>query len=224
MSKQIINQPVTASTGASAGKRISTRFAIPADQTRIEKAAKALREHGFKVKIVENLEQAKHEVESLIPPKAEVFTATSVTLDKAGLTDELNSDKYTSVRDKFMPLYGQPDKAVEMRRIGSGADYAVGSVHAVTEDGQVIIASASGSQLPNYAYGASNVIWVVGSQKIVKDLNEGLDRIENYTFHLEDERAQQAYGFGSSINRLLIYRKETADRVTIILVKEPVGF
>src|SRR5579864_6109953 len=102
MSKQIINQPVKASTSVSVSKSISTRFAIAASQTRLEKAAEALKEHGFKVKIVEDLEQAKHEVESLIPPKAEVFTATSVTLDKAGLADELNSDKYTSVRDKFM--------------------------------------------------------------------------------------------------------------------------
>src|SRR5205085_11522998 len=126
----------------------------------------------------------------------------SVTLDKAGLTEELNSNKYISVRNQFMQFYGQPEKAVEMKRIGSGADYAVGSVHAVTEDGQVVIASASGSQLPNYAYGASNVIWVVGSQKIVRDLNEALERIEDYTFHLEDERALAAYGMNSSINKM----------------------
>lgn len=205
-------------------KTLSTKFAQAASQSELDEAVEALGKNGFKVKVVGNLDQAKQEVESLIPEKSEVFTATSVTLDKAGLTDELNSDKYTSVRDKFMAFYGQPDKAVEMKRVGSGADYAVGSVHAVTQDGQVIIASASGSQLPNYAYGASNVIWVVGSQKIVKDLNEGLERIENYTFQLEDARAQQAYGANSSINKLLIYRKEPAGRVTIILVKEPIGF
>jgi hypothetical protein len=113
---------------------------------------------------------------------------------------------------------------VEMKRIGSASDYAVGSVHAVTQDGQVIIASATGSQFPNYAYGASHVIWVVGSQKIVKDLAKGIERIEDYTFHLEDERALQAYGSNSSINKLLIYRKEPAGHVTIILVKEPIGF
>jgi hypothetical protein len=224
MSKSSTNQPAVGSTSITDTTTISTRFAQAATQSEINKAVTALEANGFKVKVVDRLEQAKHEVEKLIPQKSEVFTATSVTLDKAGLTDELNSDKYTSVRDKFMAFYGQPDKAVEMKRIGSGADYAVGSVHAVTQDGQVIVASASGSQLPNYAYGASNVIWVVGSQKIVKDLNEGLQRIEDYTFHLEDERAQAAYGAHSSINKLLIYRKEPSERVTIILVKEPVGF
>jgi L-lactate utilization protein LutC len=205
-------------------KTMSTKFALQAKQPQIDSAVKALESHGFKVKVVDSLVQAKHEVEKIIPAKSEVFTATSVTLDKTGLTEELNSDKYISVRDKFMQFYGQPDKAVEMKRIGSGADYAVGSVHAITEEGHVVVASASGSQLPNYAYGASNVIWVVGSQKIVKDLNEALERIETYTFPLEDERALAAYGINSSINKLLIYRKEPNDRVTIILVRESVGF
>src|SRR5258708_6548925 len=122
-----------------------------------------------------------------------------------------------------MALYGQEDKAIEMRRIGAAADYAVGSVHAITEDGQVMVASATGSQLPAYAYGASNVIWVAGVQKIVSDLDEAFERLENYTFHLEDERAKKAYGQGSSINRILIYRKDPTNRATLVLVKEPVG-
>ncbi len=200
------------------------KFSKVASDVSIEKTKASLEANGFKVQVVENLTGAKAAVQKLIPNKAEVFTATSVTLDKAGLTEELNSDKYTSVRNKFMPLYGDPEKAVEMRRIGSAADYAVGSVHAITQDGQVLIATATGSQIPNYVYGASNVIWVVGAQKIVSDLTEALDRIENYTYHLEDERAQAAYGSHSSLNKILIYRKETGNRVTIILVKESVGF
>jgi hypothetical protein len=203
---------------------LSTRFAEAAKDSEIKNAKEALEAKGLKVKVVDNLGQAHKAVINIVPKGAEVFTATSVTLDKTGLNDELNSDKYDSVRDKFMALYGQEDKAVEMRRLGSASDYTVGSVHAVTEDGQIVIASASGSQLPNYAYGASNVVWVVGSQKIVKDLNEAFERIENYTFHLEDERAKEAYGAGSSINKILIYRKDPTNRATVILVKEPVGF
>jgi len=202
----------------------STKFAQTASNAEIEKTKAALEANGFNVKVVEKLADARAEVEKIIPPKAEVFTATSVTLDKAGLTEELNSDKYISVRDKFMPLAGDPGKAVEMRRIGSAADYAVGSVHAVTQDGQVVIASASGSQLPSYVYGANHVIWVAGTQKIVSDLDEALDRIENYAFHLEDERALKAYGANSSLNKILIYRKETKDRVTLILVNKAIGF
>jgi hypothetical protein len=209
---------------ATLDNKINTKFGFEASDSDIDTAKEALESKGFTVIVTENLDEAKGEVQDLIPEGSEVFTATSLTLDKAGLSEELNSDKYVSVRNKFMALYGQQDKVLEMRRIGAAADYAVGSVHAITEDGQVMIASASGSQLPNYAYGASHVIWVAGSQKIVKDLNEGFDRIENYTFHLEDERAQKAYGVHSSLNEILIVRKDPNHRATIILVKEPVGF
>jgi len=224
MSKTSNNQTVAGSTIISESQVISTNYAQEASIVEIERTSKALEKNGFKVTVVDNMDQAKNAVLSIIPEGSEVFTATSVTADKAGLTKELNSKKYVSVRDKFMPLYGQPDKAVEMKRIGSGSEYTVGSVHALTQDGHALIASATGSQLPNYVYGASNVIWVVGSQKIVKDINEGLDRIENHTFHLEDARAQEAYGAHSSLKKILIYRQENPGRVSIILVKEAVGF
>jgi hypothetical protein len=202
-----------------------SRFASVASDDEIARAKGALEANGFKVKIVNTIKEAKLEVEKIIPEQSEVFTASSVTLTESGLEKELNeSGRFVSVRDKYMSLYGDPEKAVEMRRIGSGADYAVGSVHGVTLDGQVMIASASGSQLPNYAYGASNVIWVIGSQKIVSDLDEAFDRLETHTLPLEDKRAQAAYGVHSSINKVLIYRKDPNNRVTIILIREAIGF
>jgi len=205
-------------------EKIDKRFGIPATEEKIQRTAKALRDNGFKVDIVNDLKALHDLVIKRIPAGSEVFTATSATLDKAKLTEELNSDKFVSVRNKFMPLFGQADKQNEMKRIGSASDYAVGSVHAITEDGQVVLASASGSQIPNYAYGAKNFIWTVGSQKLVSDLDEAFERIENYSFHLEDERAQKAYGFHSSLNKILIYRKEPAGRGAVIIIREPVGF
>ncbi len=201
-----------------------TKFSRPASEDRTRRVMSALENNGFKVKIVDNLEVLRKAVLAQIPSGAEVFTSTSVTLDQAKLTETLNDEPYVSVRNMLMPLYGVPEKALEMKRLGSASDYAIGSVHALTEDGQAVIASASGSQIPNYVYGAKNFIWVVGSQKLVENLDEALDRIENYTFHLEDERAQKAYGFGSSINKILIYRKEPMGRGTIYIIREAVGF
>ncbi len=205
---------------------MSRDYAKVASPASIQKAVDALQANGFQAESVKTLEDAKQRVLSLIPEGAEVFTGTSVTLTTAGLDAELNeSGKYVSVRHKFMPLYGQKDKAVEMRRIGSGSEYTVGSVHAITEDGQVLVASASGSQLPNYVYGADHVIWVVGAQKVVKDLNEAMDRLETYTFPLENERAREAYGADSIISKLLIYKKErNPERVHIVIFNEAVGF
>lgn len=204
---------------------MSRDYNLPVDEAAIERSVKALEANGFTVEVVDNLKEAKEHVEALIPHDSEVFTATSVTLDEAGLTKDLNeSGKWVSVRDKFMPLYGQPDKAVEMRRIGSGSDYTVGSVHAVTETGKVLIASASGSQLPNYVYGATNVVWVVGAQKIVKDLNEAMERLETHTFPLEDKRALAAYGSHSVISKTLVYHKDPHSRIRLVIVKESVGY
>lgn len=205
---------------------MSKDYSLAVSEEELQEAAQALKNNGFKVEILDGLEDARKKVAELIPEGSEVFTATSVTLTESGIEKDMNeSGKYVSVREKFMPLAGQPDKAVEMRRIGSGSDYALGSVHAIAADkGHVFIASASGSQIPNYAYGASNFIWVVGAQKIVKNSDEALDRIENYTFALEDKRAQKAYGSGSSINKILVYRKEPMGRGTVLLLRETVGY
>jgi hypothetical protein len=98
-------------------------------------------------------------------------------------------------------------------------------VHAVTEQGQVIVASMTGSQVGPYASGAGTVIWVVGAQKIVRDLEEGLRRVREYSYPMEDARAREAYGIGSGINKLLIVNREVVPgRISVILVKEKLGF
>ena len=205
---------------------MSKDYSLPASEEQLQKAKEVLENNGFKVFILDDLVQAREKVAEIIPKEIRSVHSYISNLQKAGIDKDANeSGKYVSVRDLFMPLAGKPEKAVKMRRIGSGSDYALGSVHAITLDkGHVFIASASGSQLPQYVYGASNFIWVVGAQKIVKDVDEALDRIENYTFHLEDKRAQKAYGSGSSLNKLLIYRKEPAGRGTVILLRQAVGF
>ena len=114
----------------------------------------------------------------------------------------------------------------EMQRLGAAPEYVIGSVHAVTEDGKVIIASNTGSQLPGYAYSADHVIWVVGAQKIVKNVDEGIKRIYEYVLPLESERAHKAYGVeGSFVSKLLIMNREpNPNRIKIILIKEPAGY
>lgn len=204
---------------------MSRDYSQPVDNTTLDHTVKALEANGFSVEVVSSLKDVSPRVEALIPEGSEVFTATSATLDAAGLTELLNaSGRWVSVRDKFMPLYGQPDRALEMHRIGSGSDYTVGSVHAVTETGKVLVASATGSQLPNYVYGASHVIWVVGAQKIVSDVEEATERLEKYVFPLEDERALAAYGNHSIISKTVLFHNDPQKRIHIIIVKESAGF
>lgn len=196
-----------------------------ADDKTIEVTQKALKENGFETIIVANGEEAKKKALELIPKGAEVLTAASTTTHAIGLASELNeSGNYNSIIKKLMSM-DRKTQHVEMSKIGSAPEWIVGSVHAMTQDGKAIIASASGSQLPGYSYGSAHVIWIVGAQKIVKDLDQGLKRIYEYVLPLESERARKAYGVpGSSVNKLLIMQKERPGRITIIIVKEALGF
>jgi hypothetical protein len=196
-----------------------------ADNAMIIKTVQSLKEHNIDVIVVEDANEAKRKALELIPQKAEVMTMTSQTLEATGIAKELNeSGNYDAVRVKLMQM-DRNTQTQEMQKLGAAPQYSIGSVHAVTEDGKVIIASNSGSQLPGYAYGSQHVIWVVGAQKLVKNLDEGMKRIYDYVLPLESERAKKAYGIpGSFVSKLLIFNKEVPGRITMILVKESLGF
>ena len=196
-----------------------------ASEASIKRTGEALKANGIEVFVTENGEEAKKKLFEILPKGAEVMTMTSVTLDTINISKEIvESGRFNSVRKRLNALDWKTQGA-EMRKLGAVPDWAVGSVHAVTEDGKVLIASATGSQLPGYAYSAGKVIWVVGTNKIVETMDEGIKRIYEYTLPLEDARARKAYGMGSGVNKLLIVNKEfTPGRITMILVKEKLGF
>lgn len=191
----------------------------------ITKTVENLKANGINAIVVKNRKEAKKKVLELLPQGAEVMTMSSVTIDTLGLSKEINeSNNYISVKNKLMKM-DRKTQGREMQKLGAAPEYAVGSVQAVTEDGKIIIASNSGSQLPAYAYGSSHILWVAGTQKIVKDVSEGMKRIYDYVLPLESERMQKLYGFNSFVSKLLIINKEIMpNRLTLILVKENLGF
>ncbi|MBI3103613.1 LUD domain-containing protein [Candidatus Daviesbacteria bacterium] len=198
-----------------------------ADKAILDKTISALKANGIDAKVVETSEDAKKMVLELLPAGSEVMTMSSTTLDAISLSEEINKEgsQFKPVRDKLYAM-NQQTQAQEMNKLGAAPQYAIGSVHAVTEEGSVLIASNTGSQLPAYAYGALHVIWVVGAQKIVKNTPDGIKRIDEYVLPLESERARKAYGVpGSNVSKLLIVNKEiNPGRVTLILVQEKLGF
>ncbi len=191
----------------------------------IEKTIKSLRERGIESIVVDNREEAKKKVLEIIPKGTEVMDLTSVTLDEIGISKEIReSGRYLSIMKRIMSV-DQKEIRNAMRKMSAAVDYAIGSVHAVTEEGQVVIASNSGSQLAPYVFGANNIIWVVGTQKIVKNLDYAFKRIKEYCFPLEDARARKAYGMPSGINKILIFEREIMpNRIKLIFVKEKLGF
>lgn len=201
------------------------QYTTLAEDAVVERTRKALEANGFEVFVVDDAEEAKAKVLSLIPEGAEVMTNSSRTLDEIGISAALNeSGKYDALRPKLMAIFGDPSKKREQRKIAAAPDYALGSVHAITEDGHVIIASGSGSQLGQYSYTAGKVIWVAGTHKIVRDAQQAERRLKEHALPLENERMLAAYGMNSALMKVLSIRGDRPGRYTIILIREHIGF
>jgi acyl-CoA hydrolase len=197
--------------------------ALPDDET-LAATVVALEEHGFSVDVVEDLDAAREAVLARIPTGASVMTNTSVTLRETGIADAINDGgPYNSARNKLNEL-DFATQLQEMKAIGGQPDYALGSVHAVTREGALVIASASGSQLASYAWGAANVIFVVGAQKLVPSPEAAREHIYEHSLKLEDARAYAAYGQNSSVGKILEIHQELPGRIHVTLVRQSVGF
>jgi hypothetical protein len=203
----------------------TTLFVDPAPAERLERAAAALTANGFAVEILDDAAAARARIKDLIPEGASVFTGASETLRLSGIDEDINSSgRYEAIRPRGLVM----DRAThmdEIRRMLASPDVIVGSVAALTETGSLVIASASGSQLPGYAGGAARAIWIVGAQKVVPDLTTALRRVEDHALPLESARAQLAYGMPSAVNRLLVLNAEyQPGRGTVLLLREAIGF
>jgi acyl-CoA hydrolase len=203
---------------------LSERFTTLPDEQTLAATVVALEEHGFSVEVVDDLDAARKAVLARIPQGSLVMTNTSVTLQETGIADAINGGgPYESARNKMFAL-DFATQAQEMRAIGGQPDYALGSVHAVTRDGTLVIASASGSQLASYAWGAGNVIFAVGAQKLVATLEAAHERIYKHSLKLEDARAYAAYGQHSSVGKILEIHQEMPGRIHVVLIRQSVGF
>src|SRR2546427_2631120 len=206
-------------------RSIRRRFGTPVDDARVRRTAAALEANGISVLRAADAAEAKRIVLGLIPDGSQVHHGASQSLEAAGIVEEIEkSGRYEPLRPRIWSMDRQT-QADDIRRLSAAPDVMLGSVHAVTETGALLAASMSGSQLGPYATGAGRVILVVGTQKIVSDLEEALRRIDEYAFPLEDARAQAAYGIHSAVNKVLIINREiTPGRITVVLVDEALGF
>ncbi len=197
------------------------------DEAVVKKTMEALEGRGVHVKFLGSKEDALKILKEFIPPGVDVMTGSSTTLNEIGFVELLKSGNHpwNNLKDKIVSEK-DPKKQAELRKKSILADYFLGSVHAVSQSGEVITASNTGSQLAPYAFSSSNVVWVVGTQKIVSSLEEGLRRVHEYCLPLEDQRMKQAGFKGCSIGKILIFERETLPfrKVTLFFVNEKLGF
>jgi hypothetical protein len=203
---------------------VNAEFEVPADRERMQRTVAALQSRGFKAEIADSADQARQMVLDAIPDGAEVHSALSETMQQIGITAEIDdSGRYSSVREA-LKQFDRETQGREMRKLGAAPDYIVGSAAAITDDGQVVVASGSGSQLGAYAYAGGNVILVVGHQKLVRDVEEGLRRVREYSLPREFARMQSVGYPGTLLAKTLIIHQEPAGRIRVILVPETLGF
>ena len=200
-------------------------FSKLAQKQTVEETINNLKPRGINTFFVQTGEEAKKKVLEIIPQGVRVLASASVTLETTGIKNEIDdSGKFISVRKEYMS-FDHKKEADRIRVSRSTPDFIIGSVHAVTEKGEVMIASNTGSQLAAYVYGAGKVIWVVGTQKVVKNIDMGFERIYEYSLPLESERLKKIFGVESSVSKVLIYNKEPfPNRTTLIFVNEILGY
>jgi hypothetical protein len=212
----------TTSPLAESASTTSSPTAVEPD--RIELVAEAMRSHGIEAIVVDTAADARAAVLSMVPEGAEVHSGKSKTIEDLGLFAEImESGRYDAIRPKLYKM-DRETQGREMRKLGAAPDFELGSVHAVTEDGALVAASATGNQLAAYAGGAGRLILVVGSQKIVQNLDAALARIRDVVFPYEDARVHQMMGVGTKLAKVLItYEEWIKGRTTVVLVREPIG-
>ena len=199
-------------------------FSIPATEILLQQVAERIRERNISVLIVNNGEEARQAALEMLPQGAEVHSGKSKTLQDSGIFDAImDPNQYNALRHQSMKMDRQTQMR-EIRKLIAAPDFMLRSVNAITEDGILVDASASGSQLAAIASTAGKVILVVGSQKIVPDLETALRRIREYVLPWEDEQVRKAVNTGTFIGKILIIESErVSDRTTVILVREPIG-
>jgi LUD domain len=199
-------------------------FERPADRDRMERTAAALEGRGFRAVVADDGEDARRLVFDELPAGAEVHTALSETLRELGITAEIDeSGRYDSVRAK-LATYDRETQGREMAKLGAAPDHIIGSAHAITDDGVILVGSGSGSQLGPHAYSAGAVTLVVGHQKLVRDLDEGMRRIHEYCLPREFARMQTVGYPGSLLAKVLTIYAQPGGRIRVILVPEILGF
>ena len=204
-------------------------FTSLADETAVKRTIEAVSSRGIKVELTENKQEALTKLQTLIPVGATVMTGASVTLKEIGFEELLKNGNHQWRNFKGEILAEKdPVKQSRMRKEGTLSDYFVGSVHAIAETGEIVVASATGSQFPSYSLSSSNVIWVAGIQKITPTLDSALQRIREFSLPMEDKHVKElGNSRGSFIGKILIFEREASflrRKVTLILVKELLGF
>lgn len=199
-----------------------------AEKEVVQKTIEALKTRNIEAVLVESAADALAKIKELVPAGVSIMNGSSTTLEQIGFVEYLKSGTHgwNNLHEGIL-AEKDPAKQSELRKQAVLSDYYVGSVHAMAETGELLIASNTGSQLPHIVFTSPNIIFVVGTQKIMPTLADAFSRLEKHVIPLEDERAQKAYGSGTADNKIVVFKGESpwmGRKVKVIFVNEVLGF
>jgi L-lactate utilization protein LutC len=199
-----------------------------ADNNTVVKTIAALKAKGIEAEVVQTRAEALAKIKELIPEGVSIMNGASVTLEEIGFVEYLKGGQHgwNNLHEAIL-AEKDPAKQSTLRKQSVLSEYYLGSVHALAESGELVIASNTGSQLPHIVCTSPNIIFVVGMQKIVPTLDEAIKRLREYVVPLEDKHMLGLYNVNTALNKIVIWNGEstmTNRNVRMILVNEKLGF
>ncbi len=194
----------------------------------IEKTVASLTTNHFMPEVMATKEAALAHIKEIIPKGASVMNGASLTLQQIGFIDYLKDGSH-GWNNLHAAILAETDaaKQSDLRKMGVISDFYLGSVHALSQTGELVIASNTGSQLPHLAYTSPNLILVISTEKITPTLTDAIKRLEEHVIPLENTRIQALYKIDTTYAKTLILHKENPSlgrKVHVLLVEEKLGF
>lgn len=199
-----------------------------ASEVSIARVITGLKERNVEGIFVKTKAEALEKIKSFIPQGVSVMNGASKTLEEVGFVEYLKNGMH-GWNNLHEGILAEKDlvKQSFLRKQATLSDYYLGSVNAIAETGELVIASNSGSQMPHIVFTSPNIIFVAGAQKIVPTREDAFRRVEEYVLPLEDKHMKDIGYGGSRISKMILFNYENPfmkRKVRLILVNEVLGY
>ena len=210
-------------------KALQGQWSAAASDEAIAAAKAALEKNTVAVSVVSTGAEALEAVKAKIPKGASVFSTASISLAEIGYIDYAKSATEFKNLNAVVLAETDPAKQQQLRREAALADIVVATPVAVSENGEILVADLTGTRLAPIVSGGQ-VVFVVGANKLVKNIDDAFKRLYDYVLPVESARVRLAYHMpngASNASNVLVIRGGNpfgAPRIHVVIVKQSLGF
>lgn len=201
---------------------------------RVDDTIKALNKHHFPTFVVENVQELQSLVSSMIQDTEQVSVGGSVTLDETGILDMLRK-RNINFMEHDTTL--SKDIQAQRQRMAFSSDTYLCSVNAVTEQGELYNVDGNGNRVAAITFGPKQVLLIVSTNKIVRDMDEAVRRVQEIAAPANCLRLQKATPCAKvghcmecqsndriCATHVVMNWQKIENRIKVIFIKEPFGY